>query len=468
MTKTWLSLLCASCRPNDLKVWLNSLYQNCTDPKAIELSLTLEEPLDEYQYDRWGQIQITYVKRGQYNINQLTEICYKQSTSPYIFLSGDDTICHSFSWDAIFKSHIDKYKDQVVLVYPNDTIFGEQLACYPVTSRLVMDNVPWPVPFERYAIDDTIFDIVPRSRRIYLKHVVMEHLHLVDNPPGSPVMKDGKVKYYPHDKPAMERDRVLYQRDQPLRDSIRCKLEILGDIKVPSYKVLIAVPTNEFARRADFYDYFNALEKPEGTLCTFAHGQSPARNRNIMIEQALLNDCSHILFLDDDMAFKPGLLKQLLAHDKDMVSGLYLMRNYPHFPVMFDEVYEDGRCKYSFLDETKNGLTEVVNCGLGAVLIKIDVFKKMPKPWITLGELDKDNWCDDIAFFNRARKMGYQLYVDLNCPVGHIMSAIIWPDKAADGWYTTYNTGSSDVFRVPQVVPSPEEIHKELVNVGVR
>lgn len=223
-------------------------------------------------------------------------------------------------------------------------------------------------------------------------------------------------------------------------------------------KVMICVPTQEMARRADFYDYFNALEKPEGCMMTFAHGQSPARNRNIMINLALENNATHCMFIDDDMAFRPNLLNRLLSHDKDIISGLYLMRNYPHFPVMFDEAYADGKCKFSFLNPNRSGVVEVVNIGLGACLIKTDVFRSMEQPWITLGECEKDHWCDDIAFFNRARKSGYKMFVDLESPCGHMLSATITPMRGPDGnWVTVYNTGASELFQVPQFIPTVEQ-----------
>lgn len=471
---TWLSIMCPSCRPHDLKKWLDSLHKNCVNPKSIELSLTLEHRLDDEEYNRWGQIVATYVTHGQYNINQLHEICYAQSTSPFIMFSGDDTICHTPNWDVIFKSEIDKYPDKIVLVYPNDTIFKETLACYPVTSRLVMDHMPHPVPFERYAIDDTLFDIVPRERRIYLSHVVMEHLHLVDNPPGSPVIKDGKTMYYPHDVPAMARDRVKYNSMEPLRNSIRKKLESLAGLEMQG-KIMICVPTAEFARRADFYDYFNGLEKPDGTMITFSHGQSPARNRNIMIRLALQNNATHCLFLDDDMAFKPDLLRRLLSHDVDVCSGLYLMRNYPHFPVMFDERMDDGKCKFKFLTPDTRGLVEVMNIGLGACLIKTDVFRKMAGEndyekfnWITLGEAEPDHWSDDISFFNRASKAGIKMYVDCDARCGHMMTATIWPnyDDTQKSWFTMYNTNAAEMFQVAQYVPTKEQINQQLKEEG--
>lgn len=471
---TWLSILCPSCRPHDLKKWLDSLHANCANPENIELSLTLEHELDPAEKERWGNVVVTMVKHGEYNINQLHEICYKQSTSPFIMFSGDDTICHTKNWDIIFIAELAKYPDNVVLVYPNDTIFKEALACYAVTSRLVMDHMPCPVPFERYAIDDTLFNIVPEVRRIYLRHVVFEHMHLVDHPPGSPVIKDGKMMYYPHDVEAMQRDRVKYQAMEPIRNKIRSRLEELAGLTVTG-KIMICVPTAEFARRADFYDYFNALDKPNGTMITFSHGQSPARNRNIMIRLALQNNATHILFLDDDMSFKPDLLKRLLSHNLDIVSGLYVMRNYPHLPVMFDEKMNDGKCKFKFLRPDVRGVVEVVNIGLGACLIKTDVFRQMcgdndPEKfcWITLGEAEADHWSDDISFFNRVSKMGIKMHVDTDARCGHVITAIITPefDEDKGGWFTTYNTASPEMFQVPQRTPTKEEVERQIQQEG--
>lgn len=232
-------------------------------------------------------------------------------------------------------------------------------------------------------------------------------------------------------------------------------------------RVMIAVPTSEYARRADFSDYLNGMNKPDNTMMTFAHGASPAKNRNLMIQTALEQKATHILFVDDDMAMAPDALTNLLAHDKDAVSGLYLHRNYPHFPVMFEKYYPDGRNQYKFLENGINGLQRVVNCGFGFVLIKTDVFRSMEEPWVRIGQLDKDNWGDDIDFFNRFREAGFELYIDLDVKVGHIMSAIIIPYMNPNGdWATLYNTGSVENFQVPQLVPTKEEVKAQLGNEG--
>lgn len=218
-------------------------------------------------------------------------------------------------------------------------------------------------------------------------------------------------------------------------------------------KVLIGIPTAEFARRADFYDYVDMMEKPEGTIQSKAHGQSPARNRNLIIGQALEHDCTHIMFIDDDVQVPLDIIPRLLVHDKDIVTGLYLMRNFPHQPIIFDKSLDDGRCLNHFMAEGETGLIPIVNCGLGAVLIKTEVFKKMPKPWITLGEAEPDHWCDDISFFNRARKLGFKLYCDLTVLVGHHASVTVFPVYDNGEWSVAYNTNGPKTVSFPMPRP---------------
>lgn len=234
-------------------------------------------------------------------------------------------------------------------------------------------------------------------------------------------------------------------------------------------KVMIIIPTQEFARRADFYDYMDQLHRPEGTATIRPHGQSPARNRNMAIEQAMNDGFTHCFFVDDDCILRPDALLRLLAHDKDMVGGLYLMRDYPHLPIMFDASYNDGRCKYSFLETGKNGLVETVNTGLGCMLIKMEVFKAMEKPWIRLGQLEKDHWCDDIDFFNRARNdYNFKLYVDMNVQVGHILTASVFPHRAEDGtWHTAFSTKPGEAFTLPQYIMPEDEVARQIAELGV-
>lgn len=217
-------------------------------------------------------------------------------------------------------------------------------------------------------------------------------------------------------------------------------------------KVLVGIPTMGFSRNDSFYDYYNMLERPAGTICTFARGQSPARNRNIIIELALQHECSHIMFFDDDLAFAPDVLIKLMAHDLDIVSGLYLMRSYPHQPIIFDYSDSTGKCSHLYPEKT-SGLVKIVNCGLGICLINTRVFKSLEKPYIRLGELEQDHWCDDIGFFNRVRKAGFELYCDLDVRAGHMCQTIVWPDVTNNKWNVTYDTNGKGRVTFPAIVP---------------
>jgi hypothetical protein len=222
-------------------------------------------------------------------------------------------------------------------------------------------------------------------------------------------------------------------------------------------KLMLGIPTGEYARRAEFYDYYNSAEKPFGTVIMSPHGQSPAKSRNVIVEAAITNQCTHILFIDDDQAFGVESINKILAHaDKDVVSGLYLMRNYPHYPVAFDEAHDGGECKHLFLTPEMSGLVEVVNCGFGFVLIQTRVFQALEKPWVRLGEIEKDGWCDDVGFFNRVRKAGFRIFCDLNIPIGHFINLTMWPRKVNGTWQTVYVTNTGQEFMFPQIISGGE------------
>jgi glycosyltransferase involved in cell wall biosynthesis len=225
-------------------------------------------------------------------------------------------------------------------------------------------------------------------------------------------------------------------------------------------KILVALVTGEHIRQASFIPSFLALQRPDNSLTSTVHGQSPAAARNTIIKQGLENDCSHIFFMDDDMIFPPDTLLKLLAHDKPIVSALYLLRSFPHRPAFFDKAYDDGKCKFTSLVKGLDGLVKGVNAGLGAVLISTEVFKKLEPPYVRLGEIDKDGWCDDVGFFNRCRKAGYDVWCDLNATVGHMTIVTIWPEKLEGEWFTNYKHTSGNV-RITQDIPTLEQIKEQ-------
>lgn len=226
-------------------------------------------------------------------------------------------------------------------------------------------------------------------------------------------------------------------------------------------RILIGLSTGEHIRRAEFLPSFLSLERPDGSLMVTVHGQSPASSRNTIIDQAFETNRTHILFVDDDMILEKDTLYKLMSHDKDIVSALYLLRSFPHYPAFFDQAFDNGENKFAFLnDYPSQRLVKGTNVGLGCVLVSMDVFKALEKPYVRLGEIKQDGWCDDVGFFNRCRKAGFDIYCDLETRVGHMSGMTIWPDKVNNLWMTVYRQGNGNV-QFPQHTPSDKEIEDQ-------
>lgn len=140
--------------------------------------------------------------------------------------------------------------------------------------------------------------------------------------------------------------------------------------------------------------------------------------RERLCKRAVELGCSHVLFVDSDMSFEPEVLDKLLARDKDIIGVLCNTRS------------EDKKLTVKIHDENGNIIKEIDDSGLmkcaavgtGFVLIKTEVFKKLPHPWF-FWESDEDGECktgEDMWFCNLARKNGFEIYCDCTIEIGHV------------------------------------------------
>lgn len=213
-------------------------------------------------------------------------------------------------------------------------------------------------------------------------------------------------------------------------------------------KVMIGVITAEVSRKAIFWSYLMAMRKPDNSIMTLINGQSPAKGRNQIIQQAKDQKCTHILFVDDDIILSADTLEKLIAVDKEIVTGLYLMRNFPHQPIIFDMMEENGRCAHYNLT-TETGIIPIVAAGMGCCLISMSVFDKLYQPYFRLGELESDQWCDDLGFFKRVREAEVKSYCDLSVAVGHIGMIAITPVYQNGKWHVGYNSDGINMPTMP-------------------
>lgn len=154
--------------------------------------------------------------------------------------------------------------------------------------------------------------------------------------------------------------------------------------------------------------------------------------RNRLVEFALENDCTHVLFIDDDMIIPNDAMIKLLEHDVDIVCGLAFRRLAPYDPCIF--VVREGIDIYP-AEMIDKGLVDIDACGSAFVLIKTNVFKKMPKPWYvwgdkSLGIYEKEGGLgEDISFSLRAKMMGFRVCCDTSVILGHIGEEELVDDK---------------------------------------
>lgn len=143
-------------------------------------------------------------------------------------------------------------------------------------------------------------------------------------------------------------------------------------------------------------------------------------------------DYDYIMWTDSDIIPNSSNWYYLMQHDTDIVSGLYKMadgKNYATVPKMDDEYFlKNGH--YKFLDDNnlknhdKNKLLSVDYTGLGYMLIKKGVFEKIGYPWFSpiwkdFGNDIKEFTSEDVGFCVKAKKAGFDIFVDPKVIVNH-------------------------------------------------
>ena len=149
----------------------------------------------------------------------------------------------------------------------------------------------------------------------------------------------------------------------------------------------------------------------------------PALARETIAKYAVEGGFDYLFMIDDDMLAPVDLFERLYKHQKDIVAALAFTRNAPHKPVIyklskgFDSV--SGKryfVNYVMLDYPKDTLVECDAVGFGAVLIKVDVLRNMPKPWF----MTTSGAGEDIHFCHQAGEYNYKIYMDTATKLGHL------------------------------------------------
>jgi hypothetical protein len=132
-----------------------------------------------------------------------------------------------------------------------------------------------------------------------------------------------------------------------------------------------------------------------------------------------------ILMLDTDEEFEPDLaarmVRLMMRHDLDVVTGTYPFKKAPHFPVIYAHNQETDRHEI-FADGWKSSvdLIEIDSAGAGVLLIRRRACERITA---ALRENPFDRYPgkgEDHSFFIRLRKVGLKAYWAPKIEVSHL------------------------------------------------
>ena len=231
---------------------------------------------------------------------------------------------------------------------------------------------------------------------------------------------------------ALDRERIIYDTTiQPQMYDIAQRKIAKNTQKIIETKpwernkkrILIAIPTAKYIESETFKSIYD-LEIPEGYDIEFQtfYGYNVDQVRNL-IAHWTVHSYDYLFSVDSDIAFERDTLKKLLAHNKDIVSGLYIQRK-PNQHIL--EIYEDngtGGVRNMPYEKLKDrGLVQIMGCGFGCVLVKKEVLTAVGYPQFEYhSAIDHANTIsEDNDFCGKARNKGFTIWADSTILCKHI------------------------------------------------
>jgi len=178
-------------------------------------------------------------------------------------------------------------------------------------------------------------------------------------------------------------------------------------------KVVICVPVYRNIPEVFFINFIYSIQelyksdKYDVEVLPVA-GQPIDKNRNTLVKFALEKKPDYILFIDSDQVFLPAMLDCLISLNQDVVSALCFQRHRPHDPA----IRVGGKVLKDF---NEGDIIEVDQVGMAMILIRSEVFRKIPYPWFKNEWRVKDGndylHMEDLYFSDLLKKYGYKIYV---------------------------------------------------------
>lgn len=204
-------------------------------------------------------------------------------------------------------------------------------------------------------------------------------------------------------------------------------------------KVLVGAPCSRTPVYDKFYDAFAILDTPPGSIKMRATGGGVSHNINMLIDKAIEHECSHIFIVEDDSTFPRDALTRLLAHNVPVVTGLCRSRQAPFMPYIYSGLDPVNGLTWYQLTGADHGLIRVAATGMGGILINMDVFKALERPYFRNYFVGEREWGQDIIFGKSLIEAGIEVYCDLDIIIDHMTQCTIGSELVDGNWEVVVN-----------------------------
>lgn len=187
--------------------------------------------------------------------------------------------------------------------------------------------------------------------------------------------------------------------------------------KAKNVQVSICVPCRDMVHSAFAFDLSKLIQYSQSigidVIPHFCMGTLIVNQRDQLADMVLEAGSTHALWLDSDMMFPPDTIQRLLNHNKSIVAGNYVTRQYPHKTVAYSKLHD---WRSYLINNTDTDLVEVEAVGMGCMLTDATVLKQMSKPYfqtVWIAET-QDHMGEDFYFCKQAKVLGHTVWIDTN------------------------------------------------------
>ena len=150
-----------------------------------------------------------------------------------------------------------------------------------------------------------------------------------------------------------------------------------------------------------------------------AHRSKTVSARNRLMKATLERKdvpITHLLWMDDDHAFEPNILCNLLSRDKEYICSLMFQKLAPHYPTIYRVSDKDKHGYHAYIKWPRS-VFRIDAGGFGFVLMKRETAAKIKPPYF---EEQTGAFGQDLHFCSKLRDLGIPMYCDGTQSVLHI------------------------------------------------